>query len=183
MTNIIVKNKSKTLNNKINKVQNTLEKHDDDMKKIHQRGEEPNAGIAETVYKELSEDYGKKFLGWVKAALWSGPEDILLDEVDVSNRRNWQASHDMNHVKDFISQVKDGSVKPIILVNEPNNNKMIIADGHHRFLASEEAGSKTVKAYVATVGGVGGDWRTMHDKANGTENGQEMSQQKSQQKV
>ena len=145
--------------------------------KLHQRGE-TNAGIAQTVYEQLQEDYGKKYLGWVLAAHWEGPVDVPLDEINTANRSKWSATEDMDHVNDFLEQVKDGSVKPIILVNEPNNDKMMIADGHHRFLASEKL-EQPVKAYIATVGGVGGDWVKMHDKQD--DHGI-MSQQKSQQK-
>src|SRR5271169_174048 len=118
-------------------------------KMMHQRGK-TTAGIAETVYDQLSDDYGKRYIGWVKAANWEGPTDVPLDEIDTSNRRNWQATEDLGHVDDFLKQVKDGSVKPIILVNTANDDKMMIADGHHRFLAAEKL-NMPVKAYVATV--------------------------------
>ncbi len=169
---------TKIVEAKLDKVQKTLEKHDADMKMLHQRGPS-NAGITQSVYEQLEEDYGKRYLGWIKAAEWSGPIDVPLEEVSTANRRNWEAMQDLDHVKDFLSQVKDGSVKPIILVNEPNNDKMMIADGHHRFLAAEKL-NVLVKAYIATVGGVGGDWVKMHDYENDSNNGM-ASQQKSQQ--
>src|ERR1700689_3739046 len=79
----------------------------------HRRGK-TDAGIAQVVYDRLKQDYEKKLLGWVLAASWSGPQDVQLEEVDTSNRRNWQASSEDKHVSDFVDQVKDGSVKPII---------------------------------------------------------------------
>lgn len=170
MTKIIVRNKSKQPKKE--------EKPALSIQMLHQRGVS-NAGIAQSVYEQLEEDYGKKYLSWVKAAEWSGPTDVPLDEVSTVNRRNWEAMQDLDHVKDFLSQVKDGSVKPIILVNEPNNDKMMIADGHHRFLAAEKL-NMPVKAYIATVGGVGGDWVKMHDYENDSNNGI-ASKQKSQQ--
>lgn len=124
-----------------------------------------NAGIAEVVLRQLEEDYKEKYLGWILAAHWEGPVNVPLDHINTTNRRNWAATEDLEHVKDFLDQVKDGSVKPIILVNEPNNDKMIICDGHHRYLASEEL-NMPVRAYIANVGGVGGDWRKMHDEQN-----------------
>lgn len=165
-------------NNLIRIGKKALVKPAESKKLQHQRGL-TNAGIAQAVYEQLQEDYGKRFLGWVLAAHWEGPVDVPLEEVNTANRSKWAAMDDMEHVKDFISQVKDGSVKPIILVNEPNNDKMMIADGHHRFLAAEKL-DMPVKAYVATVGGVGGDWIKMHDKQN--DHGVEMSRQMSQQK-
>lgn len=160
----------------------SIPKKDEPIKVARHEVGPSNAGIAQTVLEQLEEDYGNRYLGWILGAHWTGPEFINLSEIDVTNRRNWMASEDMEHVDDFLEQVKEGNIKPIILVNEPNNNKMIIADGHHRFLAAEKL-NMPVKAYVATTGGVGGDWRKMHDKQNSGEyEGQEMSQQKSNQK-
>ena len=177
MPKIVIKKRNKAISAKVDKVQQTLEKHDADMKMMHQRGE-TNAGIAQAVYLQLEEDYGKKYLGWVKAASWEGPIDVALEEINTSNRANWEAMQDLAHVDDFTKQVKDGSVKPIILVNEPNNDKMMIIDGHHRYLAAEKVGVP-VKAYIGIVGGVGGPWVDLHDKQHDSTNGIESSKQKS----
>jgi ParB-like chromosome segregation protein Spo0J len=81
--------------------------------------------------------------------------------VDFTNRKTWTAEPDDKKVKRFMQDIRDGVVKPAILVNEPNNEKMVIADGHHRSLAAQELGVP-VRAYVATVGMVHGDWDFMH---------------------
>ena len=49
-----------------------------------------------------------------------------------------------------------------MLVNEPNNEKLIIVDGHHRALAYEELGQPAI-AYVVHVTAVSGPWDEMHD--------------------
>jgi hypothetical protein len=48
-----------------------------------------------------------------------------------------------------------------VLVNEPNNNKLIVVDGHHRLLAYEKLGQPAM-AYIASVGTITGPWSTMH---------------------
>lgn len=121
-----------------------------------------SAGIAETVYNQLLEDYPKEKLGWVRATQWAGPQTVPLDHLDFSNQADWRASHQLDHVQDFVKQIKaDGRTKPIILVNEPNNSKMIVIDGHHRALGYQTCGVDAY-AYVGTVASVGGPWDDLH---------------------
>lgn len=136
------------------------------------RASDESPGIAEKVYRDLSEDYDEAQLGWVRHAQWRGPLVVPLSEIDWTNADSWPASEDEDHVDEFVERIKsDGYVKPIILVNEPNNDKLIIADGHHRALAYRKLGQNPM-AYVANVGAVlqdGGenDWRVMHDSQSG----------------
>lgn len=141
---------------------------------IRHRADDPGAGIAETVYSMLKQDYDEEHLAWVRAAKWSGPVVVPLGEIDFSTQEIWSASKDPDHVQDFVQQIDDdGFVKPIILVNEPNNEKLIIADGHHRALAYQTLGRDPV-AYIAEVGAVGdkglpGGWQAMHDEQGGSD--------------
>lgn len=126
----------------------------------HRRGE-TNAGIAETVHEQLAEDFPDRWTGWVRSAQWDGPEDVPLESVDFEKKKTWSAKPDDAKVRRFMRDIEADKVKPAVLVNEPNNDKMVIADGHHRALAAQELGVP-VKAYVATVGAVNGDWLLMH---------------------
>lgn len=119
------------------------------------------AGIAETVYQQLLEDYPTDSLKWVRAATWDGPMDVPLDQVDFSNRDKWQASQEPDRIQFFVDKIQAGDMKPVVLVNEPNNNKLIIIDGHHRSLAYEQL-QRPIRAFVATVGTVKGPWDEMH---------------------
>jgi hypothetical protein len=138
----------------------------------HMRAADESPGIAEKVYRDLSEDYSDKQLEWVKHASWRGPLIVPLSSIDWTKQFEWPANEDQDHIDDFVERIEsDGFVKPIILVNEPNNDKLIIADGHHRALAYKKLGQNPM-AYVANVGGViqdGGDndWRVMHDSQRG----------------
>lgn len=120
------------------------------------------AGVASSVMKQLKPDYDKKLLQWIPAAHWI-QMDVPMDQIDDSNRDKWEASKDQSKVDSMSEAMKDGWSKPIVLVNEPNANKLQLTDGHHRFLASEQNGEKTINAYVAYVGGVDGPWQEMHD--------------------
>ncbi len=138
------------------------------------------AGVAQTVMKQLSPDYDKKLIQWVPAAHWV-QMDVPLENIDDSNRADWEASKDQDKVNSMSDAMKEGWSKPIVLVNEPNSSKLVLVDGHHRFLAAEQNGEKTINAFVAYVGGMDGPWKDMHDlQKQGAAGGK--SKQKSQQK-
>ena len=134
---------------------------------FHMRGSS-NSGIAEEVYRQLLEDYPKRILGWVRSADWYGPLTVDLDMIDFTNKDKWQASEDTSEVDKFEDKIEnEGFAKPIILVNEPNYNKLRIVDGHHRALAYKNL-DQPAMAYVANVGSVGGDWDVLHDRQRGS---------------
>jgi hypothetical protein len=128
-------------------------------KAMHKRGE--SSSIADAVYQQLAEDFPRRWIEWVRSAKWEGPIDVPLESIDFVHRKTWTAKPDDKKVKRFKGDIKSDAVKPAVLVNEPDNNKMIIADGHHRALAAQELGVP-VKAYVASVSLVRGDWDLMH---------------------
>lgn len=130
-------------------------------KPISQRGDS-NSGVTESVHRLLLEDYPSESLAWVRAATWEGPIEVPLDEVDFSNQDQWAATDDAERVQMFVDRIKAGDRKPIVLVNEPNNEKLIIIDGHHRALAYLKLG-QPVYGYVATVSTVTGQWDELHD--------------------
>lgn len=117
--------------------------------------------IADDVFKLLEADYSEKERLWIKAAIWTGPQDVPLDQIDwVSG--DW-TNVDPDHVQHFVKKYADkgGHLKPIILVNEPNQKPLFVADGHHRATAFRYMGIPA-QAYVATVGTTGGQWEHMH---------------------
>ena len=133
------------------------------------------AGVADTVYQLLKDDYDDDAIQWVRAAHWEGPMMVDLSQIDFQNAEQWSASYDDDKVDDFQQKIADGHMKPIVLVNEPNNNKLRIIDGHHRALAYQKLGQPAM-AYVAHVGTVGGPWDAMHSQQK---SGLERSMQKS----
>lgn len=133
-------------------------------KAMHKRGE--SSSIADAVYQQLAEDFPERWIEWVRSAQWKGPIDVPLDSIDFVHRKTWTAKPDDKKVRRFMKDIKDDAVKPAVLVNEPDNNKMIISDGHHRALAAKELGVP-VKAYVAHVSSVRGPWDEMHSNQFG----------------
>jgi len=147
---------------------------------IHQRATSA-AGVADTVYALLKDDYSEDDIDWVKAAHWEGPLMVSLDQLDFQNAEQWSATtDDPGKIDDFVQKIADGHMKPIVLVNEPNDNKLRIIDGHHRALAYQRLG-QPVMAYVAHVGTVGGPWEAMHSSQKSLQgSGPLTSQQKAQ---
>lgn len=128
----------------------------------HERGSEPNGAIAETVYRMLLEDYRPEDIAWVRAAQWTGPNEVPLESIDFSGRDDWNASDEPDRVQHFADKIaNEGFVKPIVLVSEPNDDRFVIVDGHHRALAYEQL-EQSPMAYVASVGTVTGPWSDMH---------------------
>lgn len=141
---------------------------------MHLRAQSAKAGIADTVYKQLLPQYDPQLLGWIKAASWTGPAQVSLDMIDDSNRANWGAAQDDKAAKraEMGQKMQEGWDKPIILVNEPNDNKLRLIDGHTRYLSAEEIGKETISAYIADVSSVSGDWEIMHDLQGATKVGE-----------
>lgn len=126
---------------------------------------------SQTVYDHLAEDYNEKDIQWVLHIPWTGPQEVPLSAIDFSNKDNWQASQDEEHVQEFADKVDEGQTKPIVLVNNPSNdNKMEIVDGHHRALAHLQAGTP-IPAYIGSVGSNRGPWDKLHAKQAGKKEG------------
>jgi len=124
---------------------------------------EASGGTAADVYDQLSVNFPASAIAWVKPAKWSGPRKVLVKDVDTSGRDSWDASHQPGEVAVFTSKLrkrqrKDRELKPVVLVKRPGAGKLLIADGHHRFLAYEKDGQAYVWAYIGTVGSEHGKW-------------------------
>lgn len=131
---------------------------------------------SQVVFDQLAQDYKEKDIQWVLHIPWKGPMEVPLSSIDFSNKDNWAASSDLDHVDEFVDKISnEGFSKPIILVNAPsNNNKMIVVDGHHRALAYQQINQPAL-AYVGEVGRNNGPWDKLHAKQVGSK--QEKSNQ------
>lgn len=120
------------------------------------------SGVTQSLYDQLAEDFPPESIAWIRAAKVEGPIEVPIDQIDFSNRDDWAASDEPDRVDFFADRIKDGKRKPVVLVNEPNNEKLIVIDGHHRTLAYEKLG-QPVYAYVVHVSAVTGPWDVMHN--------------------
>lgn len=124
------------------------------------------AGDAGTrVRAQLAANFPPSSVKWTKGAEWAGPAEVPIGKVDVSDRDHWDASSETAIVKAKQRKLRKKLAagekpKPVILVRRPSG-KLLIADGHHRFLAAEAEGLTSVWAYVGTVDEQDGDWNQM----------------------
>jgi hypothetical protein len=102
-------------------------------------------------------------MGWVKKAKWEGPRTVDLDDVNYSNKKSWRAWHEKDIIPKFVKKIKQGKMKPVLLVKTPKNDKFIIIDGHHRSLAYLEM-ERPMLAWVGYVDSETGPWDEFHSK-------------------
>lgn len=139
-----------------------------------------NAGVVETVHALLEDDYPPKAIDWLRdpALVESieGPRLVPLEQIDFTNQDNWSANEE--DISGYVDKIAEGKLKPIVLVNEPNDEKFMIVDGHHRALAYEKLG-KPAMAYIVHTKTVG-DPRvaSMHSSQTNGKDSMLTSQQK-----
>jgi hypothetical protein len=117
--------------------------------------------IAFDVYENLKSGYDKKLLGWILTAHWFGPIEVPMEIIDSTNSGTWDAIKRAKKIRKMCLKMQEGINKPIILVNDPDNPKLKLIDGHTRFLARASISGTTIQAYIAEVGPVRGDWKEM----------------------
>jgi hypothetical protein len=127
--------------------------------------ESAGRGPGGKVYAQLAGTFPPSAIAWVKTAEWTGPAEVPMSEIEASDRGDWRASRDPDAVaakrrKLRRKLAKGGKPRPLILVRRPSG-KLLIADGHHRFLAAEAEGLTSVWAYTGTVGEQQGPWNQM----------------------
>jgi hypothetical protein len=114
------------------------------------------------VLAQLAPDFPDDALDWVRSAYWEGPEQVPLADLDLRNVGSWKATSEPDKVDKFAKRIKGGWMKPLVLVKRPSEDKLMIADGHHRALAYAKLGLP-VMAYVAHVPTDQGPWDAFHD--------------------
>jgi HK97 family phage portal protein len=128
---------------------------------------EASDGTANRVHAQLAADFPPGSIAWVKDGVtWSGPKRVPLDQVDTSNRSDWNASSAPGKVAKLRKRLRKKLAageqpKPVVLVRTEDGGKWKIADGHHRFLAAEAEGMDSIFAFTGRVDGKSGAWRTM----------------------
>jgi 8-oxo-dGTP pyrophosphatase MutT (NUDIX family) len=117
-----------------------------------------SAPAGEQVYAQMQEDYPGSALGWMKDATWTGPQDVPLADIEYEPGK-WQAGHEPAKVERFRRKISDRQakgkpVKPVVMVREPGNKRLVVVDGHHRAMAFHSL-DRPVVAYIGTVDAAG----------------------------
>lgn len=124
-----------------------------------------NQAAAAKVFQQIAKDYPPSACAWMHHATWTGPVMVPLDHI--TPMAKWMDGADPQHVQDFVQRRQDGKkLKPVILVKTPGSDKLLLVDGHHRYLAEFEL-AEPVRAFIGTVTADHGAWETMHDHQYG----------------
>ena len=115
--------------------------------------------------RKCAKDFPLAAIGWVKDTPLQGPQQVPLDQVDMSDRDQWDASREPGKVAKIGRKMrralkKGQQPKPAVLVRWPGSDKDVIVDGHHHVLAAEMDGQHFIWAYVGHVPQEQGDWLT-----------------------
>jgi 8-oxo-dGTP pyrophosphatase MutT (NUDIX family) len=124
---------------------------------------DPNPVEAEHVMNQMRKNYPEHSIQWMKDARWIGPILVPHDRIDYDDEDKWAASHQPNAVNQFAKNIKagEGHTHPVVMVQQPHDQKLNVIDGHHRTLAYRKLGQK-VKAYVGFVNTERGPWDETH---------------------
>jgi hypothetical protein len=121
---------------------------------------------ASAVHAQMAKAFPAGAIAWVKDdATWSGPVRVPLDQVDMSDRDQWDASRQPGKVARAAGKMRRASKKgrkprPAILVRWPGSSKDVAVDGHHHILAAVQDGQHFIWAYVGHVPQEKGPWLT-----------------------
>ncbi len=134
--------------------------------------EAAGSDAGKAVYAQLAKNFGPSAIAWVKSATWAGPKMIPLDQVDTSDRSEWDASSEPDQLKQARKKLRrklaaGEQPKAAVLIKVPGSAKYVIADGHHRFLAALAEEQESFRAYTGKVDAAHGDWEVMASAERG----------------
>jgi hypothetical protein len=121
-----------------------------------------SADTRKRVMQQMSSDFPKFSMKWMKDAVWTGPVAMPADAFDTDGEDSWAAAHEPGKVKAFTRHIKAGALKPVVAVKIPGSPKLRIVDGHHHFMAYRKLGHP-VLCYIGHVSANAGPWDNMHD--------------------
>src|SRR5580693_5454038 len=86
------------------------------------------------VMAQMLDDYPKSSIAWMANYKWAWPSAVPLDQIDFSNKENWNAQANQAKITIFKKKITKGTLKPAILVKPLGDAKYVVVDGHHRAL-------------------------------------------------
>ena len=118
------------------------------------------SSAAAAVFQQQQTDFPPSAMAWMHHASWSGPVKVPLSHIDPT--MPWMDDPDPAHVEEFVQELEQGQkLKPVILVKTPDDDKLLLIDGHHRYLAYAQL-DKPIRAFIGTVEDNHGPWEAMH---------------------
>ena len=97
---------------------------------------------------------------------------VTPSAVDWENRNEWRATREPGKVKETRKDIKKGKEKPVVMVERPGKDSLMIMDGHHHSEAYTQLigqgkmpdRAKDFPAYVIKVNREKGPWDEAHNR-------------------
>jgi HK97 family phage portal protein len=126
---------------------------------------ESKGSADDQVYDQMSRSFPPSALKWVKDTDWSGPREVPVGKVDTRDQDQWNASKEPGEVDRLRAKLRRKTrlgrrPKPVILI-DTGKGKLVIADGHHHFLAERGEGLDYTWAFIGKVGDGDRRWETL----------------------
>lgn len=112
---------------------------------------------AQVVIDQMRGNFPDQALEWMKGIRWVKAE-VPHDAIDYGDADSWAASSQPKKVRKFVKKLRKGKpVNPVVAVQQPGKDQVVIVDGHHRTLAHKQL-DQPVPAYVGFVPRKVGPW-------------------------
>lgn len=99
---------------------------------------------------------------------------VAPSDIDWDHRESWAATHEPKLVKEKRNDIKHGDMKPVVVVDRPHHDDLMVMDGHHHTeaytqLIGQRKGPKALRsgrfpAYEVSVPRTSGPWDELHSK-------------------
>ena len=132
------------------------------LRAYHAAGRALYEDVQGSVYAQMSRAFPASAIAWVKTTAWQAAQMVPLDQVDMSDKDQWDASRpaDAGKVTRIARKMRRGKkpLRPAVLVRWPGSQKDVVVDGHHHILAAQQSGQHFIWAYVGHVDSEKGPW-------------------------
>jgi HK97 family phage portal protein len=119
--------------------------------------------------EQTAKNFPPEAMAWMYHAAWTGPVNVPLSHIDFDADAMDLDGNDGALIGLYAQRLKDGKkLKPVLLVKTPKVSLLVLPEGHHRYLATVEAGEDKLRAFIGTVDSEHGGWETMHAQQFGT---------------
>jgi ParB-like chromosome segregation protein Spo0J len=122
-------------------------------------------GDKKALIKQLRKNFSKSDIKWLKEdSIHVERTKVSLQDVDDHDRQEWRATHEPGVVKDRRKEIEKGKKLPLVAIDRPGRDNLMLADGHHHFEAAVQLDKSKYPAYVVKVNRGTGPWNNMAEE-------------------
>lgn len=126
-------------------------------------GDDHDAKDKRKLLKQLGKNFPDDATSWVNdPAVHVQRTYIRPVDVDWDHRSEWAATHQPGKVAKVRKKIEKGKDRPVVAIDRPGSDNVMIADGHHDAEAYTQLDRSHMPAYVVRVPTRMGPWDEMH---------------------